>query len=78
MPILEKRLAANRANAKLSRGPTSAPGKRISARNGSNQSDLSKVILFDGKSAAALTRSFANTNPNSSQPPAPSGPSSKA
>jgi hypothetical protein len=52
MPISEKRLAANRANAKLSTGPATAAGKRISSRNGGRKSDLSKVILIEGESAA--------------------------
>jgi hypothetical protein len=61
MPISEKRLAANRANAQLSRGPTSAAGKRISSRNGARKSALSSVILIDGESAArfdALLREY--------------------
>ncbi len=61
MPISEKRLAANRANAKLSRGPTSADGKRISSRNGAKKSALAKFILIDGESAArfdALLRAY--------------------
>lgn len=52
MPISEKRLAANRANAKLSTGPATPAGKRISSRNGAKKSDLSKVILIEGESAA--------------------------
>jgi hypothetical protein len=51
MPISEKRLAANRANAKLSSGPRSAAGKRISSRNGARKSALSKFILIEGECA---------------------------
>jgi hypothetical protein len=51
MPISEKRLAANRANAKLSRGPTSVAGKRISSRNGVKNYDISMFILLEGESA---------------------------
>jgi hypothetical protein len=61
MPISEKRLAANRANAKLSHGPTSSAGKRISSHNGARKSDLSKFILIDGESSArfdALLRDY--------------------
>jgi hypothetical protein len=61
MPISEKRLAANRANAKLSTGPATAAGKRISSRNGAKKSDLSKFILIDGESSArfdALLRDY--------------------
>ena len=61
MPISEKRLASNRANAKLSTGPTSPAGKHISSRNGAKKSDLSKFILIEGESAArfdALLRDY--------------------
>jgi len=58
MPISEKRLAANRANAKLSSGPKSAEGKRISSRNGARKSYLSKFILIDGESAARFDALF--------------------
>jgi hypothetical protein len=61
MPISEKRLAANRANAKLSTGPATAEGKRISSRNGAKKSDLAKFILIEGESAAhfdALLREY--------------------
>jgi hypothetical protein len=58
MPISEKRLAANRANAKLSTGPATAAGKRISSRNGAKKSGLSTVILIDGESAARFDALF--------------------
>jgi hypothetical protein len=61
MPISEKRLAANRANAKLSTGPATAAGKRTSSRNGAKKSYLSNFILIDGESSArfdALLRDY--------------------
>jgi hypothetical protein len=58
MPISEKRLAANRANAKLSRGPTSAAGKRTSSRNGARKSYLSRFILIEGESAPRFDALF--------------------
>jgi hypothetical protein len=51
MPISEKRLAANRANSKLSTGPATSAGKSISSRNGARKSALSKFILIEGESA---------------------------
>jgi hypothetical protein len=52
MPTSDKRIAANRANATLSTGPTSPAGKRISSRNGARKSDISRFILIDGESSA--------------------------
>ncbi len=52
MELSEKRLAANRANAARSTGPTSAEGKRISSRNGARKSELAKFILIEGESGA--------------------------
>lgn len=50
MPISQKRLAANRANAAKSTGPTSPEGKRISSRNGVSKSLLPKSVLLEGES----------------------------
>ena len=58
MEISEKRLAANRANAKLSKGPTSAAGKRISSLNGARRTALSRAILIEGESAPLLDSLF--------------------
>ena len=77
MPISEKRLAANRANAKLSTGPATAAGKRISSRNGARKSDLSTFILIDGESAARFDALLRAYKTESSPPPPPSRPSSK-
>jgi hypothetical protein len=50
MIISEKRLAANRANAKKSTGPKSAIARRNSSRNALKHGFLSKAILIDGES----------------------------
>jgi hypothetical protein len=58
MPISEKRLAANRANAKLSTGPATSEGKRASSRNGAKKSGLAKLLLIDGESPARFDALF--------------------
>jgi hypothetical protein len=50
MPLSEKRLAANRANAKKSTGPRTIGGKRNSSRNALKHGILAKTILVDGES----------------------------
>lgn len=50
MPPSEKRLAANRANAKKSTGPKTTGGKRISSRNALKHGILAKTLLIDGES----------------------------
>ncbi len=46
MPLSEKRLAANRANALKSTGPKTEHGKRMSAQNGSNRARLANVVIL--------------------------------
>jgi ubiquinone biosynthesis protein UbiJ len=61
MPISEKRLAANRANAVKSHGPITARGKQNSARNSTRHGIIAKAVLLDGESRerfAALLNSF--------------------
>ena len=61
MPISDKKLAANRANAKKSRGPISIMGRRNSSRNGTRHGILADVVLLDGESRErfiALLNSF--------------------
>jgi hypothetical protein len=50
MQISEKKLAANRANAKKSKGPTSITGLRNSSRNSTRHGILADVILLEGES----------------------------
>jgi hypothetical protein len=61
MPISEKRLAANRANALKSTGPKSEIGKRNSSRNGARHEFLAGTFLIDTESRprlAELANSF--------------------
>ena len=50
MPLSEKKLAANRANAKKSTGPTSIAGRRNSSRNATRHGILADVVLLEGES----------------------------
>jgi len=50
MPTSEKRIAANKANAKRSTGPTSEIGRRNSSRNSSRHKFLSSAILIEHES----------------------------
>ncbi len=50
MSISEKRLAANRANAKKSTGPRTPEGKRRSSQNSLEHGVLANAILIEGES----------------------------
>src|SRR5665213_2086280 len=50
MPSSEKRIAANRANAKRSTGPTSEIGRRNSSRNSSRHHFLASAVLIPHES----------------------------
>ncbi len=50
MELSDKRLAANRANAKRSTGPKSVHGRKISARNGIRHGILANAVLIEGES----------------------------
>jgi len=50
MPLSEKKLAANRANAAKSTGPKTAEGKRNTSRNATRHGILANTILIDGES----------------------------
>ena len=50
MPISDKQLTANRANAKKSTGPVTPHGKRNSARNNTRHGILASVLLIAGES----------------------------
>lgn len=52
MPISEKRLAANRANAAKSTGPRTPEGKRNSSRNAARHGMLSNAVVIEGESRA--------------------------
>ncbi len=54
MALSDKQLAANRANAQKSTGPTSVIGKRNSSRNSLKHGLLSDIILINGESAERL------------------------
>jgi hypothetical protein len=61
MPSSEKRIAANRANAAKSTGPTTAAGLRNSSRNGTRHGILANEVLVDHESRdrfATLLNSF--------------------
>jgi hypothetical protein len=61
MPISEKRLAANRANAAKSTGPTSSTGKPNSARNSTRHGILANTTLIENESRerfVALVNAF--------------------
>ncbi len=63
MPLSEKRLAANRANALKSTGPKTEHGKRMSAQNGSNRTRLANVVLLTQR----IARQLLHTSPNPSE-----------
>ncbi len=50
MPISEKQLRANRANAKKSTGPKSGRGKEISSRNAVKHGVYAKTVVIDSPS----------------------------
>jgi len=61
MALSEKKLAANRANGKKSKGPISVVGRRNSSRNGTRHGILADVVLLKGESRErflALLNSF--------------------
>jgi len=61
MPVSERKLAANRANAVKSRGPITPQGKRNSSRNNMRHGLLSNSVLIEGESPerfAALLNSL--------------------
>jgi hypothetical protein len=60
MELSEKRLAANRANAKRSTGPKSISGRRNSARNGLRHGILAKAVVIDGESHEAFLELLAS------------------
>jgi hypothetical protein len=71
MPISEKQLAANRANALKSRGPVTIGGRRNSSLNAIKHGMFARSILLPGESRerflkllAALTTEFEATTPN--------------
>jgi len=55
----QKRIDASRANAKKSRGPITAEGKRISARNAERHGLLSKSIVMEGEDAERFNAKLA-------------------
>ena len=50
MPISEKQLKANRANAKKSTGPKSRRGKEISSQNAVKHGVYAKAVVIDSPS----------------------------
>jgi hypothetical protein len=71
MPLSEKQLASNRANAVKSRGPVTAGGRRNSSRNALKHGMFAQTILLPGESRerflkllADLTTEFDATTPN--------------
>jgi len=71
MPLSEKQLAANRANAVKSRGPVTIGGRRNSSRNALRHGMYAQTILLPGESRerflqllADLTTEFEATTPN--------------
>jgi hypothetical protein len=71
MPLSEKQLAANRANAAKSRGPVISGGRRNSSRNALKHGMFAQTILLPGESRerflkllADLTTEFQATTPN--------------
>jgi len=60
MELTEKRLAANRANAKRSTGPKSISGRRNSARNSLRHGILAKAVVIDGESLEAFLELLAS------------------
>jgi hypothetical protein len=56
MSVSPRKLAANRANARKSTGPTTGPGKSRSARNATTLGIFSKAVLMDGESAREFAR----------------------
>jgi hypothetical protein len=61
MPVCERKLSANRANAVKSRGPITPQGKRNSSRNNMRHGLLSNSVLIEGESPerfAALLNSL--------------------
>jgi hypothetical protein len=71
MPLSEKQLAANRANAAKSRGPVTIGGRRNSSRNAIRHGMFAQSILLPGESRdrflqllAELTTEFEATTPS--------------
>ena len=69
--VSEKQLAANRANARKSRGPITPGGRRNSSRNAIKHGIFAQTILLPGESRrrflrllAVLTTEFHATTPN--------------
>ena len=50
MPVSERKLAANRANARKSTGPRSAEGKRASSGNATSHGIFCKHLVLEGES----------------------------
>ena len=55
MPLSDKQLAANRANAKKSTGPVTESGKRRSSKNGTRHGIHASVLLIAGESRERFT-----------------------
>ncbi len=55
MPISDKKLAANRANAQKSKGLVSIAGRRNSSRNNTRHGILADVVLLEGESRERFT-----------------------
>src|ERR1022692_3368779 len=71
MPLSEKQLAANRANARMSRGPVTLGGRRNSSLNAIKHGMFAQSILLPGESRerflkllADLTTEFDANTPN--------------
>jgi hypothetical protein len=71
MPLSEKQLAANRTNARKSRGPITPGGRRNSSRNALKHGMFAQTILLPGESRerflkllADLTTEYDATTPN--------------
>jgi hypothetical protein len=60
MQLSEKRLAANRANAKLSTGPRTAAGKINSSRNAITHGFTAQSILLPGESRSKFLKLIAD------------------
>jgi hypothetical protein len=58
MSTSEQRLAANRANAQLSTGPTSVEGKAVASRNATRHGLLSSRMLLDDENPAEFDELF--------------------
>ena len=60
MPLSEKQLIANRANAQKSTGPRTPAGKRQSSRNATRHGLLARALLIDGESPEAFNELLAS------------------